>query len=129
MKRPTSPPCSRTTVAGSSTGSPIRRGFPTGSARHELDHYVAEFTRTGFTGGINWYRNLDRNWAQTERIDGAKVAVPSLFIGGASDPVLLMSPPSVMDGWLDGSPGHGAWSTAPATGCNRRSPTRSTRPS
>ena len=33
----------------------------------ELDHYVAEFTRTGFTGGINWYRNFDRNWALTER--------------------------------------------------------------
>jgi pimeloyl-ACP methyl ester carboxylesterase len=68
--------------------------------RNELDHYVEEFSRTGFTGGINWYRNLDRNWALTERIDGAKVSVPSLFIGGASDPVLMMSPPSVMDGWL-----------------------------
>ncbi|MGZ8762153.1 MAG: alpha/beta fold hydrolase, partial [Acidimicrobiia bacterium] len=30
----------------------------------------------------------------------AKIEVPSLFIGGALDPVLLMSPPSVMDGWL-----------------------------
>lgn len=67
----------------------------------ELDHYVAEFTRTGFTGGINWYRNLDRNWALTEHLDGAKVTVPSLFIGGARDPVLLMSPPAVMDGWLE----------------------------
>ncbi len=33
----------------------------------ELDHYVSEFTRTGFTGGINWYRNLDRNWQTTFR--------------------------------------------------------------
>ncbi|MGZ8765903.1 MAG: alpha/beta fold hydrolase, partial [Acidimicrobiia bacterium] len=66
----------------------------------DLEHYVDEFTRTGFTGGINWYRNLDRNWLLTEQLDGAKIEVPSLFIGGALDPVLLMSPPSVMDGWL-----------------------------
>ncbi len=75
--------------------------LPDWLSQAELDHYVDEFTRTGFTGGINWYRNLDRNWALTERIDGAKVAVPSLFIGGAADPVLVMTPPSVMDGWLE----------------------------
>jgi pimeloyl-ACP methyl ester carboxylesterase len=67
----------------------------------ELDHYVAEFTRTGFTGGINWYRNLDRNWTLTERLAGAKVTMPSLFVGGAADPVLVMMPPGVMDGWLE----------------------------
>ena len=27
--------------------------------------------------------------------------MPSLFVGGALDPVLAMSPPSVMDGHLD----------------------------
>lgn len=67
----------------------------------ELDHYVAEFTRTGFTGGINWYRNLDRNWTLTERLAGAKVTMPSLFVGGTLDPVLVMMPPTVMDGWLE----------------------------
>ena len=66
----------------------------------ELDRYVEEFSRTGFTGGINWYRNLDRNWELTPQLEGAKVEVPSLFIGGALDPVLVMSPPVVMDGWL-----------------------------
>jgi pimeloyl-ACP methyl ester carboxylesterase len=61
----------------------------------ELDHFVAEFTRTGFTGPINWYRNLDRNWELSAHLAGAEVEVPSLFVGGALDPVLLMSPPSV----------------------------------
>ena len=37
-------------------------GLPDWLSQAELDHYVAEFTRTGFTGAINWYRNLDRNW-------------------------------------------------------------------
>ena len=67
----------------------------------ELDHYIAEFARTGFTGGINWYRNLDRNWSLTEHLTGAKVVPPALFVGGSADPVLLMSPPAVMEGWLD----------------------------
>jgi pimeloyl-ACP methyl ester carboxylesterase len=76
-------------------------GLPEWLTQPELDHYIAEFTRTGFTGGINWYRNFDRNWGLTEHVASAKVTVPSLFIGGRSDPVLLMTPPSVMDGWLD----------------------------
>ena len=74
--------------------------LPAWLRREELDHYIAEFTRTGFTGGINWYRNLDRNWRLTEHLAGAEVQVPSLFVAGTGDPVLLMTPPAVMEGWL-----------------------------
>jgi pimeloyl-ACP methyl ester carboxylesterase len=70
-------------------------GLPDWLSQAELDHFVSEFTRTGFTGPINWYRNFDRNWELTERLAGADVEVPSLFVGGALDPVLLMMPPSV----------------------------------
>jgi len=75
-------------------------GVPAWLARGELEAYVAEFERTGFTGGINWYRNFDRNWQLTEHLAGAKVEVPSLFVTGDADPVLMMTPPSVMDGWV-----------------------------
>jgi pimeloyl-ACP methyl ester carboxylesterase len=74
--------------------------LPPWLSQEEVDHYAAEFTRTGFTGGINWYRNLDRNWELTEHLAGAKVTVPSLFVTGSRDPVNLMSPSAVMDGWL-----------------------------
>jgi pimeloyl-ACP methyl ester carboxylesterase len=67
----------------------------------DLDHYVTEFTRTGFTGGLNWYRNLDRNWALTEAVAGARVACPSLFIAGTEDPVIAFSPPDAGLGHLD----------------------------
>jgi pimeloyl-ACP methyl ester carboxylesterase len=67
----------------------------------ELEHYVEEFRRTGFTGGINWYRNFDRNWETTPQLEGASIEVPSLFIGGALDPVLMMTPPAVSHGSLD----------------------------
>lgn len=43
-----------------------RRGksveLPRWIACHEFDYYVREFSHTGFTGGLNWYRNIDRNW-------------------------------------------------------------------
>lgn len=70
-------------------------GLPGWLTRSELDHYIAEFSRTGFTGGLNWYRNLDRNWATTEDLAGARVTTPSLYIGGALDPVVKMSPPGL----------------------------------
>jgi len=74
---------------------PEPESLPAWLAPAELDHYVEEFRRTGFTGGLNWYRNFDRNWETTAELDGAVVKVPSLFVGGALDPVLLMSPPGV----------------------------------
>jgi len=46
----------------------------------ELAVYVEAFTRTGFTGGINWYRNLDRNWETTPELEAARITVPSLMV-------------------------------------------------
>ncbi|MGW0890961.1 alpha/beta fold hydrolase [Saccharopolyspora sp. NPDC002578] len=79
---------------------PEPAGLPAWLSQAELDHYAAEFARTGFTGGLNWYRNFDRNWEITPELAGAKVRVPSAFIGGALDPVLVGAPPSTQDGWL-----------------------------
>jgi len=88
----------------------------------ELDHYVEVFRETGFTGGINWYRNFDRNWALTPQLAGARVEVPSFFVAGADDPVLAMSPPDGQERWLAdhrGSvivPGAGHWVQQEAPG-------------
>ncbi len=53
----------------------------------DLDFFVGEFTRTGFRGGLNWYRNMDRTWELTGPWRHAKVTVPALFITGEKDPV------------------------------------------
>jgi pimeloyl-ACP methyl ester carboxylesterase len=87
--------------AGFAERLPQVKTLPAWLSEEELDHYVAEFTRTGFTGGINWYRNFDRNWETTPELEGAHVKQPSLFVGGALDPVLVMSPPTVGDDFLD----------------------------
>ena len=51
----------------------------------EMENYGRAFARSGFRGGINWYRNLDRNWAETRPWHGAKLSMPAAFIGGADD--------------------------------------------
>ncbi|MEE3063896.1 MAG: alpha/beta hydrolase [Actinomycetota bacterium] len=65
--------------------------LPDWISQDELDHYIAEFSRTGFTGGLNWYRNFDRNWELTADLADAKISVPCLFIGGTADPVLAFT--------------------------------------
>ena len=52
----------------------------------DLQEYVDSFARTGFSGGLNWYRNSTRNWEDSARLAGAKVTQPALFITGSRDP-------------------------------------------
>lgn len=54
----------------------------------DIDFFAAEFQRSGFGGGLNYYRNVDRNWALTPFLDGAKLRQPTLFIAGDRDGVL-----------------------------------------
>ena len=66
-------------------------GLPDWLSQDEFDYYVREFTRTGFTGGLNWYRCMDRNWETTAQLAGATISMPCLFIGGTADPVLTFT--------------------------------------
>jgi pimeloyl-ACP methyl ester carboxylesterase len=54
----------------------------------DIDFYAGEFARTGFRGGLNWYRNIDRNWELTAPWQGAQIHQPSLFIAGSKDGVI-----------------------------------------
>lgn len=51
----------------------------------DLDIYAAEFERTGMTGALNRYRNMDRDWEDMAAFDGAPITQPTVFIGGAMD--------------------------------------------
>lgn len=50
--------------------------------------FATEYRRTGFRGGLNLYRNLDRNWELTAPWHGAQIRQPALFIAGTRDPVI-----------------------------------------
>jgi len=67
----------------------------------ELAVYVSEFERTGFTGGLNWYRNIDRNWELTEGVADRHVVQPAFFLTGELDPVRRFMPAAAMQGWVD----------------------------
>jgi epoxide hydrolase A/B len=54
----------------------------------DVDFYVGEFARTGFRGGLNWYRNIDRNWELLAPFAGTQVTVPALYIAGDRDLVM-----------------------------------------
>jgi pimeloyl-ACP methyl ester carboxylesterase len=62
--------------------------LPPWLAEADVNFYAAEFARTGFRGGLNWYRNIDRNWELLAPFAGAKVNVPALYIAGERDVVL-----------------------------------------
>lgn len=52
----------------------------------ELAVFVSAFESTGFTGSINWYRNLDRNWHLLADVDPI-IQQPTLMIYGDQDMV------------------------------------------
>ena len=57
----------------------------------DIDVFAAEYQRTGFRGGLNWYRNIDRNWTLTAPWHGAIIRQPALFIAGTRDAVITGS--------------------------------------
>jgi pimeloyl-ACP methyl ester carboxylesterase len=59
-------------------------------AEKDIRYFVHEFQRTGFRGGLNWYRNIDRGWTLTPFLEGAKLRQPTLFMAGELDPVIRM---------------------------------------
>jgi pimeloyl-ACP methyl ester carboxylesterase len=66
-------------------------------SEEELRVYSSEFARTGFQGGLNWYRcgKAGRGRAERQIFAGRMIDVPSCFIGGASDWGVYQSPGSL----------------------------------
>ncbi|MFF4281649.1 alpha/beta fold hydrolase [Streptomyces kronopolitis] len=72
-----------------SRGGTLRDRFPgrlpSWLGEGDLDVYAGEFERTGLSGALSLYRNMDRDWEDLADYDGAPLTQPSLFIGGALD--------------------------------------------
>ncbi|MFI1393353.1 alpha/beta fold hydrolase [Streptomyces sp. NPDC020681] len=73
-----------------SRGGTLRDRFPASVLPHwlsedELDVYAGEFERTGMSGALNRYRNMDRDWKDLADFAGASITQPSLFAGGSLD--------------------------------------------
>lgn len=53
----------------------------------ERDYYATAFDHSGFTGAINWYRNMKHNWEILEGTDQT-IDLPTLFIGAVDDTII-----------------------------------------
>lgn len=69
-------------------GRALPAALPPWLTQADIDFYAGEFRRTGFRGGLNWYRNIDRNWELLAAWSGAKVTVPALYMAGDRDMVV-----------------------------------------
>ncbi|KDP27824.1 hypothetical protein JCGZ_18904 [Jatropha curcas] len=59
--------------------------LPSWFSEEDVQYYTNKFEKKGFTGGLNYYRILDRNWELTAPWNGAQVKVPAKFIVGDQD--------------------------------------------
>jgi pimeloyl-ACP methyl ester carboxylesterase len=84
-------PAPGATVATIPYGAKMRDRFhypgamPAWLTDEDLDVYAGEFERTGFTGGLNRYRNVDRDWEDLRLFRDRPIEVPALFVGGDRD--------------------------------------------
>ncbi len=70
----------------------------------DLDFFTGEFEQAGFRGGLNWYRNIDRNWELMAAFNGKKVTAPALFVTGDRDLVVAMAGPGFLDRLRESAP-------------------------
>ena len=61
--------------------------LPAWLTKDDIEFYASQFKKAGFRGGLNWYRNIDRNWALAGSLQGRKIEQPALFMTGSRDVV------------------------------------------
>jgi pimeloyl-ACP methyl ester carboxylesterase len=69
-----------------SSGAPVP--LPAWLSKADIDFYAGEFSRSGFRGPLNYYRNVDCNWELMAAFTGALVTVPALYVAGDRDMVV-----------------------------------------
>ena len=78
--------------AGLLDGSTDPDPFPDWLSEEDLSYFANEFKQSGFRGGINRYRNIQRDWRELPELTEKKIEQPAFFIAGSRDPVLNFIP-------------------------------------
>ena len=76
------------------------KGLPDWLTKADLDYYVAQFTESDFRGGVNYYRNIERNWLITVDITDRQIKVPTLFLAGERDMVIGGATKDMLEGMM-----------------------------
>ncbi|CAI9099858.1 OLC1v1036740C1 [Oldenlandia corymbosa var. corymbosa] len=82
-------------VGGGSPDPDTRVDLPSWLNEEDVAYYVSKFEKTGFTGGINYYRALNLTWQLTAAWNGAEAKIPAKFVIGDLDLVYHM--PGIQD--------------------------------
>jgi pimeloyl-ACP methyl ester carboxylesterase len=69
--------------------------MPAWLTEEDLDFYAGEFEHTGFSGGLNRYRNVDRDWEDLTAFRFRPIEVPALFVGGTKDGPTIWGAPAI----------------------------------
>ena len=64
---------------------PLPERMPEWLSDSDFEVFVNAFTHSGFRGGLNYYRNLDRNWQHEAALEGLKIEIPALYMVGERD--------------------------------------------
>jgi pimeloyl-ACP methyl ester carboxylesterase len=75
--------------AGVLDGMPDPPRLPDWLSKRDLDHYATSYARSGFRGGLNYYRNADRDWRELPQLGATTVRQPTLFMGGKRDAAVV----------------------------------------
>jgi pimeloyl-ACP methyl ester carboxylesterase len=75
-------------TGGFLTQMPNPGTLPPWLCEDDLTFYGEQFQNSGFRGGLNWYRNIDRNWELTAPYMAAPITVPALYMAGDLDLVV-----------------------------------------
>ncbi|KAK2364987.1 epoxide hydrolase A [Trifolium repens] len=88
--RQTGPPILPKGEYGTGFNPNMPNTLPSWLTEDDLAYFVSKFEKTGFTGGLNYYRNLNRNWELMAPWNEVKIKVPVKFIIGELDLVYTM---------------------------------------
>ncbi|MCD7460960.1 Epoxide hydrolase 3 [Datura stramonium] len=83
--RGTRPPCIPKEIGFHQAFAQSPATLPSWLTEEDVHYYAEKFKKTGFTGGLNYYRNLDKNWELTAPFSGCKIQVPTKFVVGDLD--------------------------------------------
>lgn len=75
-------------AAGLLSALPEPQQLPAWLSEEDVATFAAAYRKSGFRGGLSWYRNMSRNWELSAPWHDAKVLQPALYIGGTRDPVI-----------------------------------------
>ncbi|CAK8544599.1 unnamed protein product [Lathyrus sativus] len=88
--RKTGPPIFPKGEYGTGFNPNVPDTLPPWLTEDDLAYYVSKFEKTGFTGGLNYYRNFNQNWELLAPWNGVKIKVPVKFITGDLDMAYTM---------------------------------------